>query len=463
MISIRDIKVATGGTLSAGHAIDPEETVRGVVLDSRQVQPGDMFIAVRGERLDGHTYISSAIHAGAKVVMLSAPPASPPPYGVTFVQVQDTVRSLGDLGAYWRCRMPARVVGITGSVGKTSTKEVLATVLSSCYRTLRSEKSHNNELGLPLTLLSLRPETQIAVLEMGGAYAMGEIAHLCSLARPQTGVVTNVGYAHIGRMGTIERIAETKSELVRCLPSDGLAVLNRDDPFVRQMAQVAPSPVLWYGLSDDSDVQADQVQSEALKGIQFRLRIRDRVFPNVKAPLLGRHSVHTVLAAAAVAHSEGMDEEEIIAALRGLESGVRLIVNRGVNGSTIIDDTYNANPTSVLAALNLLSDLEGRKIAVLGDMAELGDYSEEGHRRVGARAAEVCDVLYTVGSLSRDIASEALQLGLPSRSIHQFATVDEAVPVLSEQLREGDIVLLKGSRAMELDRLAAQLTVPEAG
>lgn len=459
MVSIRDIKMATGATLSAGHAIDLDETVERVVLDSRAVRPGDLFVAVRGERLDGHSFIPSAVQAGARAVLLSELPEAPAPYGVTYAQAPDTVRALGELGAYWRNKMPARVVGITGSVGKTSTKEVLASVLSSRYRTLRSEKSLNNELGLPLTLLSLRPETEVAVLEMGGGYAMGEIFHLCSLARPQTGVVTNVGYAHIGRMGTIERIAETKSELVRCLPADGLAVLNRDDEFVRRMQSVTSAPVLWYGLTEEADVQADQIQSNGLKGIQFRLRIRDKTFPNVKAPLLGRHSVHTVLAAAAVAHSEGLDGEEIIAAVRSLESGVRLIVNRGVNGSTVIDDTYNANPTSVIAALNLLADLDGRKVAVLGDMAELGDYTVEGHRRVGARAAEACDALYTVGPFSRETAAEALRAGMLPRSVEQFDSVEDATALLRERLREGDVVLLKGSRSMGLDRLAAELTV----
>lgn len=460
MLTIRDIQVATGGNLAAVHAIDLDEQIGSIATDHRVVQPGDLFVALPGEQSDGHRYIPGAIENGARAILLSQLPEEPAPPGVAFVQVPGTVDALGQLGAYWRAKMPARVVGITGSVGKTSTKEVLASVLSSAFVTHRSQKSHNNEIGLPLSLLALRPEVQVAVLEMGGAYAMGEIEYLCSLARPDIGVVTNVGYAHIGRMGTLERIAETKSELVRCLPSNGLAVLNRDDPHVRKMAEVAPCPVLWYGLDPDTEISADEIVSDGLKGICFRLRIGEAMYPNVKAPLLGRHSVHTVLAAAAVAHAEGIADEQIVAAIRSLEPGLRLMVAPGVNGSTILDDTYNANPTSTLAALNLLADIEGRKVAVLGDMAELGDFAEEGHRRVGMRAAEVCDALHAVGPLSRHTAEAALQAGMPMTSVHVYASADEAHAALRESLGQNDTVLLKGSRVMGLDKLAAALSVP---
>lgn len=461
MLTMRDIKVATGGNLTAGHAIDLEEQVEAVATDHRAVQPGDLFVALPGEQSDGHRYIPGALENGARAVLLSQLPTESPPHGVTFVQTADTVRALGMLGAYWRTKMPARVVGITGSVGKTSTKEVLASVLSSAFVTLRSQKSHNNEIGLPLSLLALRSDVEVAVLEMGGAYEMGEITYLCSLARPDIGVVTNVGYAHVGRMGTLERIAETKSELVRGLPRDGLAVLNRDDPHVRAMADAAPCPVLWYGLDPGSEVSADEIVSDGLKGICFCLRIGRATYPNVKAPLLGRHSVHTILASVAVAHAEGIPDEQIVAAIRGLEPGLRLMVNQGVNGSTLLDDTYNANPTSTLAALNLLADIEGRKVAVLGDMAELGDFAEEGHIRVGRRAAEVCDVLHAIGPLSRHTIDAALQAGMPAPSVHWYSSADEALAELRQTLGKNDTVLLKGSRVMGLDKLASTLSVPD--
>ncbi len=456
MLTIRDIKMGTRGSLSAGHAIDLDEGVEAVATDSRLVHPGDLFVAIPGERVDGHAFIPQAIQAGARALLLSRLPEEPAPHGVTFILVPDTVAALGSLAAYWRSKMPSKVVGITGSVGKTSTKEVIASVLSQKYCTLKSEKNLNNEIGLPLALMSLRPEVQIAVLEMGGAYAMGEIEYLCSLARPSVGVVTNVGHVHLERMGTIERIAETKSELVRALPPDGLAVLNRDDPLVCQMAEVSPCPVVWYGLDAEADVRADEVVSEGLSGIRFRLSIEGRSY-HVKAPVLGRHSVHTILAAVAVAHAEGMDDQEIIAAVRQLPSGLRLLVNPGVNGSMIIDDTYNASPASVLAALTLLDDIGGRKVAVLGDMAELGSYSEEGHVKVGLRAAKVADLLYTVGPLGELTAEAAIRGGMPPDAVQRFSSVEEATPELCNVLRAGDTVLLKGSRAIGLDKLAGEL------
>ncbi|MDP9383093.1 MAG: UDP-N-acetylmuramoyl-tripeptide--D-alanyl-D-alanine ligase [Chloroflexota bacterium] len=467
MFSLRDIELATGGDVIAGPGVDADSAFEGVAIDHREVARGHLFVAIRGERVDGHLYIPGAVSNGARAVLLSNLPVEPPPTGVAYVRVPDTVRALGQLGAYWRQKMPARVVGITGSVGKTSTKEALASVLSGRYTTVRSKKSFNNEIGLPLALLSLTPDVQVAVLEMGGAYVMGEIEYLCSLARPQVGVVTNVGYAHVGRMGSIERIAENKSELVRSLPPDGLAVLNRDDPRVRKMSDIAPCPVLWYGLSEDADVRADEVQGAGLKGIRFRLRIRDRVYPDVRAPLLGRHSVHTVLAAAAVAHAEGMDDQQILSAVLRLDPGLRLLVTPGVNGSTLLDDTYNANPASVLAALDLLADVDlngqGRKVAVLGDMAELGDYAPEGHRTVGARAAEVCSLLYAVGPLSRETALAAEGAGLDPACVRRVDTAEEALHELRNVLREGDMVLLKGSRAMALDKLAGALAATGTG
>jgi UDP-N-acetylmuramoyl-tripeptide--D-alanyl-D-alanine ligase len=232
------------------------------------------------------------------------------------------------------------------------------------------------------------------------------------------------------------------------------------------MADRAPCPVLWYGLSEGADVRAEAVQGAGLKGIRFALRINGGAYPDVEAPLLGRHSVHTILAAAAVASAEGMDPEEIIAGVRALEPGLRLVVTRGVNGSTLLDDTYNANPASVLAALDLLADVElqgeGRKVAVLGDMAELGEYAPEAHRTVGVRAAEVCDLLFTVGPASAETAAGAVRAGLEPRAVRELATAEEALHELRGALREGDAVLLKGSRAMALDKLAAALAAGSA-
>ncbi|MEJ7652426.1 MAG: UDP-N-acetylmuramoyl-tripeptide--D-alanyl-D-alanine ligase [Chloroflexia bacterium] len=241
MITLRDAKMGAHASLTSHHPINLDETVAAVAVDSRTVERGTSCRDPR--RAAGRPYyIPDAVAAGATAVMLAEPPPSPLPEGVVFLRVEDTVRALGELAAYHRRRMHPKVIGITGSVGKTTTKEVLANVLSSRYRTLRNQKSLNNEIGVPLTLLALRPEIEVAVVEIGGAYALGEIEHLCGIARPSVGIVTNVGSAHIGRMGSVEKIAETKSELVACLPADGVAVLNADDPYVRGMAAKARAP-----------------------------------------------------------------------------------------------------------------------------------------------------------------------------------------------------------------------------
>ncbi len=443
----------------AGEGTSLDDGIQAVATDHRLVRPGDLFVAIRGVRLDGHQFVEGALQNGARAVLLSALPEAPPPRGVAYFQVEDTIRALGRLAAHWRSKMPAKVVGITGSVGKTSTKEITASILSSRLVTLKSEKSLNNEIGLPLAVLGLTPEVQIAVLEMGGSYAMGEIEYLCSIARPQVGVVLNVRHVHIERMGSLERIAENKSELVASLPPDGLAVLNADDSLVREMASKARCPVLWYGLDARAAIRADEIESHGLEGVRFRLHVRGRSY-YVRAPVLGKHSVHGILAGVAVAHSQGMDDPEIINAVQNLPSGLRLLVSRGINCSTIIDDTYNASPSSMLAALNLLSEIPGRKIAVLGDMAELGWYAEEGHLKVGVRAADVCDQLYVVGPLGEIIARGAVEAGMSPVAVEHFDDAVQVGAVLRNEVREGDVVLIKGSRVLELDRLAAQLTVP---
>lgn len=457
-MKLRDIKEGTNGKILSGSTLDLEREVGDITTDSRLVKKGDVFIAIKGERVDGHDYIQDAVSRGAQALVLSRTPSIQIPESVLALEVDDTVLALGRLAAYWRNKMPAKTIGITGSVGKTSTKEVTASILSRKFVTLRSQKSYNNEIGLPLTLLGLTPEVEVAVLEMGGAYRMGEIEYLCSIAKPFIGVVIVVGYAHIGRMGSLERIAENKSELVRSLSSEGFAILNRDDHRVKAMADVTKAHVVWYGLDEESYIRATDVVSEGLNGIRFVLHIGDRSY-QVKAPLLGRHSVHTILASVAVAHVMGMEDQEIVHAIKELPPGLRLIVNKGINGSIIIDDTYNANPTSMLAALNLLNDIEGHRIAVLGDMAELGHFTEEGHLKVGARAAEVCDKLYTVGELAQIIARGALQAGMNPGDVVTLKDYQEAIDVLKRDLNEGDVVLVKASRIVSLDKVVAALTV----
>lgn len=458
MLTINEIAEVLGGRI-AGEPMD-NQPVESVVVDSRQVTPGALFVALEGQKHDGHDFVLEAFVKGAKAALVQRLPEAALVQSVTrplpMILVKDTLAGLQELALHWRQSLGLTVVGVTGSVGKTTTKEVMAGVLARRFRLLKSEGNLNTEIGVPLTLLRATPADRIVVLEMG-MYALGEIRTLARLSRPDVGVVTNVGPNHLERLGSIERIAEAKAELVDELPESGLAVLNYDDDRVRSMSSRAA--VAYYGLDPRCDFWADAVQSRGLQGIEFDLR-HGEDWIHVRMPLLGLHSVHAALAAAAVAHRQGMSLEEIAGALHEVSSALRLIVTAGVNGSTIVDDTYNASPASTLAALNLLAELDGRKVAVLGDMLELGSFAEEGHRMVGHRAADVADVIIAVGELGKTIGSEALASGKAEESVLLAATTEEAVDHLKRILRPGDCVLVKGSRGMRMEQIVGAIRCP---
>ena len=472
MLSLHDLLEGTVGSRPAPEGW-PDEALAGVWVDSRLVKPGGVFVALRGETLDGHDFVEDAFARGARAALVARWPALSRPFlrveaGAPLpaptaeernwpvcIQVPDTLRALQDLAAYWRARFQVRVVGITGSVGKTTTKELTYSVLRRRYRTLRSEGNYNNEIGLPLTLLQLEPRHERVVLEMG-MYQVGEIARLAEISRPVIGVVTNVGPVHLERLGSLERIAQAKAELVEALPPEGVAVLNYDDPLVRPMADRTAARAFFYGLTPEADLWADQIASFGLEGIRFRFHYRgERI--HVKVPLLGRHSVHTALRAASVGLIEGLTWEEIVSGLQDVSAQLRLVSVPGPNGSRILDDTYNSSPASCLAALNLLEELDGRRIAVLGDMLELGEYEREGHCKVGRRAADVVDKLITVGPRGRIIGEEALRSGMAPEDVAILETNEEAIQVLRAMVQPGDIILVKGSRGMRMEQIVAAL------
>jgi UDP-N-acetylmuramoyl-tripeptide--D-alanyl-D-alanine ligase len=371
-------------------------------------------------------------------------------------RVDNSLIALQELARWWRTHLTGlRVIGITGSVGKSSTKELIATVLERDSTVLKSGGNLNNEIGLPLTLLQLEPKHQHAVLEMG-MYARGEIARLAELAQPIVGVVTNVGPVHLERLGSVEAIAEAKAELVQALPPEGTAILNYDDERVLAMRDIAHAQVLTYGLDPQADLWADEIVSEGLEGIHFTLHYREEEF-HVQVPLLGRHSVHTSLRAAAVGLAENMTWDHILEGLQDQRAQLRLVAVPGPNGSTILDDSYNASPASMIAALNLLAELNGRKIAVLGDMLELGEYEDEGHRMVGLRAIDAADALVTVGELGRVIAQEALNNGMAPNRVKMCDTNDEATAYISAIVQPGDMILIKGSRGLHMEDIVNAL------
>jgi UDP-N-acetylmuramoyl-tripeptide--D-alanyl-D-alanine ligase len=303
-----------------------------------------------------------------------------------------------------------------------------------------------------------------------GMYSLGEIHTMATLARPCIGVITNVAPVHLSRLGSIENIAQAKSELVRALPSagdGGVAILNWDDERVKPMAEVTKARIFRYGLTPEADLWADEISGAGMEGIRFRFHHREAQSGKaeslyVRVPLLGRHSVHTALRAAAVGLMEGLSWEEIVAGLQSHTTQIRLVVVPGINGSTLIDDTYNASPNSMVAALNLLNDISpeknGRRVAVLGDMRELGDYSDEGHKIVGRRAADVVDILITVGELGKAIGEEARAAGLTSERLFVTKTSDEAISLIQRAIHAHDMVLVKGSRAVGMDQIVPAIS-----
>lgn len=425
---------------------------RHVVIDSRQAGPGDLFVALKGERTDGQEFALDAVQQGARGLLLREAIQGLPPEVVSFV-VPDTLLALQRLAAGRRDHRRAKVVGITGSVGKTTTKEIVASVLKQKYRVLKSEANYNNEIGLPLTLLQLTSRHQRAVLEMG-MYAVGEIRTLCEIARPEIGVVTNIGPVHLERLGSMEAIAAAKAELPESLPPHGFAIFNADDPFVLAIKDRTRARPLTYGLSADADVRATDVVSRGLEGVSFRLHHEGQSVA-VKTKLPGRHIVSNALAAAAVGLADGMTLKEIAGGLAFADVQVRIRTLRGRNGSLLIDDTYNASPASMMAALDLLAELAGRRIAVLGDMAELGAASKDGHLAVGRRAAETVDIIHAVGADAALIAQAAREAG--HRAVHHWPSKQEAVAAIQTDLRRDDVVLLKASRALAFESLVEAL------
>lgn len=472
MFNLLDILEALTGTRPQS----PSLVITEAAVDSRQVIPGGLFVAIPGEHHDGHDYINDAFQKGAQVALVQQD-LSPtfnlidvrkpkkdivfsgePPY---CLRVEDSLAALQKIAGFWRKKQEIRVVGITGSVGKSTTKELIAEVLCQKYRTLKNPGNLNNEIGLPLTLLRLGPGYQRAVLEMG-FYVPGEISFLCNLAKPQVGVITNIGTVHAERAGSQAEIARGKAELIQALPAapDGVAVLNYDDPWVRPMAEMTKARVLFYGLDPHAELWADQIEGLGLQGIRFQLHHKQETL-HLKVPLIGQHSVHTALRAAAVGLAENLTWSEIIQGLQQGHTQLRLVAVHTDSGALILDDTYNASPESTLAALNLLNELEGNKIAVLGDMLELGPYEKPGHEMAGVRAAKVASKLIAIGERSQMMVKAARNAGMPADRITWFPETQPAIEYLKGSLGKGDVVLIKGSHSLRMDRIVTALEKEE--
>ena len=447
------------------------------VIDSRQTIPGSLFVAIPGDKANGHDFIGEAFKRGASFALIQQDVdasyrtldlrtvSSADSYlGIDLtsplcLRVDNTVSALQQIARFWRRQLDLRVIGITGSVGKSTTKEMVAEVLSTRYRTLKSPGNLNNEIGLPMIMTRLSSGHQHAVMEMG-FYVPGEIAFLCDIALPQIGVVTNIGTVHAERAGSQEAIARGKAELVQALPPapEGVAILNFDDPWVRKMEEKTKARVFFYGLSPEAHLWADRVEGLGLEGIRFRMHYQGETL-YVKIPLIGRHSVHTALRAAAVGLVEGMNWQEILEGLSQGHTQLRLVAVRSESGALLLDDTYNASPESMLAALNLLDELDGRKVAVLGDMLELGPYERGGHEMVGLRAGQIVDVLLTLGERAHIIADAARRGNGKKKTIVEFDELEPLLEWLKNNLTLKDVVLIKGSHGLRMDRITNSLEV----
>jgi UDP-N-acetylmuramoyl-tripeptide--D-alanyl-D-alanine ligase len=460
-------------SITGREMIENDQIITDAAIDSRVVIPGALFVALPGEKVNGHDFIDQAFARGAvaalverdvpsefSVIDLRKPVSDDQIAAIEVpvcLRVSNALEALQQIARDWRNTLSVRVIGVTGSIGKSTTKELVADILSQRYCTIKNPGNLNNEIGLPLSLLRLTEAHDRAVLEMG-FYVPGEITLLCEIARPHVGVITNISEVHLERAGSLEAIVQGKGELVESLPStpEGVAVLNYDDPLVRPMAERTKATIFYYGLSSEADLWASNIQGLGLEGVRFVLHYHEQSI-YVRVPMLGRHSVHTALRAAAVGLIEELTWEEIVGGLQNSQSQLRLVAVHGPKGALLLDDTYNAAPPSVIAALNLLEELEGRRVAVLGDMLELGDYEERGHRMVGARAAQVVDELVTVGERAKWIANEALQAGLTEAQIVILKDSEAAIEYLRDCVGEEDVVLVKGSRSMRMDQVVAGL------
>jgi len=450
-IKAKQVVEACRGEVLSG---DIETRITGVSTDTRTLQPGDLFFALTGESSDGHKFLADALSKGASGVVVSRKVET----RQLAIRVDDTLQALGDLAAYYRLKFDPVVVGVTGSVGKTTTKEMIAAVASSLGPVLKSAGNFNNEIGVPLTLLELVPKHKTAIVEMA-MRGPGQIEYLARLASPSIGVITNIHISHIELLGTLDAIADAKGELLDHLPADGAAVLNADDAYFEYLRRRSNARVVSFGESEGAEVRATSAGLDSMGCCAFEVTTPRGSF-GVRIPVPGEHNIKDALAAIAVGEVLGIPHDDMRQALAGFkppEKRSNVLPTRA--GVVVIDDTYNAGPASVMSALKTLKMIEGgRKIAVLGDMLELGEHALSAHLEVGsAVAANGVDMLVIVGQLAKLISRGALDAGLPVSAVFEYEDSWQAARELPQKLRERDVVLVKGSRAMKMERVVEGL------
>lgn len=433
-----------------------ENIITAVTCDSRAVEKGSLFVALVGEKTDGHNFIKSAYEKGAVAVAASRP--IEPIEGLVVINVDDGVKFLQELAAWVRINLKAKVIAVTGSYGKTTTKDMLGSVcghLSACI----SAGNNNNELGLPLNICRADEETEILVSEMG-MRGLGQIEFLCNIARPQYGIITNIGTVHSELLGSQEKIAQAKCELLKFIPQDGAVALNwQDKVFLDKYLATCKGKIIWYNCKERAEGACALDIKVSAEGSEFIFAWEDYLFP-VKLNIAGKHNITNSLAVIVIALTLGVSIEEIQRGLAEISlSGMRLKVGKAKCGALVINDSYNANPEAMQGALQVLSMYEGKKkIAVLGDMYELGKYSESGHRKTGENAFRFkADKLIAVGELAKDIAGGAIAGGMAKEAVFWAKNNQEAIDILLKTLDSESVVLVKGSRGMKMEEIVNEI------
>lgn len=419
----------------------PERDVLGGAADSRNAKPGDLFTAFHGENSDGNEFVADALRRGAVAAVCERMPADDW-RDRTIVVAPDARKAVGELAQAWKRAVAPRVVGITGTVGKTTAKDLTAAAVSARFRTHKSPGNLNSREGLPLALMSLREGDEVSILELAMDSA-GEILALCDIAEPEIGVVLNIGLTHVEKLGSVEAIQREKLSLARYLGPHGTAVINLDDPRIAPVEVELDAPVISFGANPSASLRRGPVTSRQLRGTSFDVTYEGET-AHVDSPVPGEHTVPAALSAVGVCLALGMTLGQAASAVSGADVGGRAAMIPTDRGATVVDDRYNSSPASLAGALKMLGGLPGRRIALLGRMAELGEYEENEHRNAGRVAAENCDMLVVSGVTCRALAEAAGAHGL--NDVHWFGTKHEAAAFVRSQMRRGDYVLVKASR-----------------
>ena len=452
-LSIKELVVASNGTLVNGNELDE---IKKIVIDSRAANEGDAFIAIIGENLDGHKFIQSALENGCKTFIKNKS------NGIKFessdinlIEVDDTTKALGDIAKFYKEKFNIPYIGVTGSVGKTTTKDMIYSAISTKFNTLKNEGNFNNHIGVPLTLFNLNSNHECAIIEMGMSH-FNEIEYLANIVNPKIGVISNIGLSHIENLGSQEGILKAKLEITSNFDKSNTLIINGDDEYLKKVCNDELGYELkTFGFNKNNDIYCLDY-SIGEENLNFKCFINGKE-EEIFIPTVGKHNIYNAMASILVGLSLGMDLSDIKAGLKNFKaSKMRLDIIKK-DGITIINDAYNASPDSMKAALDILGRYKNRRVAILGDMFEMGEHSEYGHRLVGGYAIDNVDVLVTIGENSRHIGDEANKLGFNKLNIHHFSNKETAIKKLNDIIVKDDVILVKASRGMQLENIVQYL------